>query len=170
MKNKIGLIIVVTIMLNAWFWPKDKKEEFIDKEVTYPKEIVVNIEGEVTFPGTYIFYENITLKDVLTYAGNIFEDDLYEIDFNEVITKSKSFKITKKNNENNENNNESIKLNINKATFQDLIKIPNITEKRAANIIIYREQNGLFISVDELIKVKYIGVSVLEKISNYLTV
>jgi DNA uptake protein ComE-like DNA-binding protein len=42
------------------------------------------------------------------------------------------------------------KLNINTATEQDLMKLPEMTEARAKGIIGYRKSNGEFIQVDEL--------------------
>jgi competence ComEA-like helix-hairpin-helix protein len=61
------------------------------------------------------------------------------------------------------------KININEANFQLLLEVPGMQERQAASIIIYREANGLFESVDELVNVKYIGAITLEKLKPYLT-
>jgi competence protein ComEA len=42
------------------------------------------------------------------------------------------------------------KLNINTATEQDLMKLPEMTEARAKGIVGYRKSNGEFIQIDEL--------------------
>ena len=42
------------------------------------------------------------------------------------------------------------KLNINTASEQDLMKLPEMTEARAKGIIGYRKSNGEFIQVEEL--------------------
>jgi DNA uptake protein ComE-like DNA-binding protein len=42
------------------------------------------------------------------------------------------------------------KLNINTASEQELMKLPEMTEARAKGIIGYRKSNGEFIQVDEL--------------------
>jgi DNA uptake protein ComE-like DNA-binding protein len=42
------------------------------------------------------------------------------------------------------------KLNINTASEQDLMKLPEMTEARAKGIIGYRKSNGEFIQTDEL--------------------
>jgi competence protein ComEA len=42
------------------------------------------------------------------------------------------------------------KLNINTASEQDLMKLPEMTEARAKGIIGYRKSNGEFIQIDEL--------------------
>lgn len=59
-------------------------------------------------------------------------------------------------------------ININKATKSDLVKLPGIGEVLAGNIIKYREENGKFDSIDELLKVKGIGKKKLEKIKQYI--
>src|SRR5262249_25473178 len=42
------------------------------------------------------------------------------------------------------------KVNINTASEQELMKLPDVTEARAKGIVSYRKSNGEFIQVDEL--------------------
>lgn len=60
--------------------------------------------------------------------------------------------------------------NINSANFSQLRRINGISESAAKEIIAYRNANGYFRSVDELIKVKGIGEKTLEKIRNQVMV
>lgn len=62
------------------------------------------------------------------------------------------------------------KININNATVSDLIQLPGVGEKLAGNIIAYREDNGPFKSVNELIHVEGIGSKKLSVLTEYLTV
>lgn len=55
-------------------------------------------------------------------------------------------------------------LDINTADTADLTSLPGIGEKTAEKINAYREANGPFKSVDELLNVRGIGPKVLEKI------
>jgi len=61
-------------------------------------------------------------------------------------------------------------VNINTADQETLMTIKGIGEKRAAAIIVYRDQKGGFKSVDELIDVKGISESLVEKSRDSLTV
>ena len=61
-------------------------------------------------------------------------------------------------------------VNINTASAKELDALPGIGEVLAQRIIDYRNANGLFQSVDDLIKVKGIGEKTLEKIKPYATV
>ena len=55
-------------------------------------------------------------------------------------------------------------IDINKADTDTLTTLPGIGEKTAEKINTYREMNGPFKEVDELLNVKGIGPKVLEKI------
>ncbi len=64
----------------------------------------------------------------------------------------------------------SEKININTATRRELQKLDGIGEVKARAIIEYRERNGEFSSVDELVNVSGIGEKTLEKIRADITV
>ena len=61
------------------------------------------------------------------------------------------------------------KLCLNSATAQELEQLPGIGETLAARIIEYREENGPFQELEELDNVYGIGESIIEGISEYLT-
>jgi comEA protein len=61
-------------------------------------------------------------------------------------------------------------VNINTATKQELMLLPGIGEAYAERIIIYREDNGPFTSIDELEKVKGIGKKKLELVRPHVTI
>ncbi|HEY7866135.1 MAG TPA: helix-hairpin-helix domain-containing protein [Psychromonas sp.] len=61
------------------------------------------------------------------------------------------------------------KININKATGDQLAVIKGIGEIKAQAIIDYREVHGDFADVNELVKVKGIGQATLKKIQPFVT-
>ena len=61
-------------------------------------------------------------------------------------------------------------VNINKATKDELANLDGIGESKAQSIIDYRNTNGLFKSIEEIMNVSGIGTKAYEKIKNYITV
>jgi len=62
------------------------------------------------------------------------------------------------------------RININRAEVWLLEALPGIGETRAQAIIDYRNQNGAFHNINELLKVKGIGVTTYEQIKHLITV
>ena len=62
------------------------------------------------------------------------------------------------------------KININTATYEDLVRHPYIDSKRANAIVKYRKQHGNFKSVNDLSKIYAIPKSTLKLIQPYLKV
>lgn len=62
------------------------------------------------------------------------------------------------------------RLNINTATAEQLQALPGIGAVLAQRILDYRQENGNFQTVSELTMVKGIGISLLDKIMDDITV
>lgn len=60
-------------------------------------------------------------------------------------------------------------ISLNKATIEELMKLPGIGESKAQLMIEYRNNNGGFKSIEEITNVKGIGTKIFEKIKQYLT-
>jgi competence protein ComEA len=61
------------------------------------------------------------------------------------------------------------KVNINTASVQQLTTLPGVGEKLATRIVEYRQKQGAFKSVSELMNVQGLGEKNLAKIQAYLT-
>lgn len=62
------------------------------------------------------------------------------------------------------------KININTATLEELQTLSGVGEGKAKAIISYREENGNFSSIEDILNVSGIGESIYEKIKNNITV
>ena len=60
-------------------------------------------------------------------------------------------------------------ININTATLEELMSINGLGEAKAKAIIKYREENGYFKIIDDLLNVSGIGEVLFEKIKEYIT-
>ena len=61
-------------------------------------------------------------------------------------------------------------IDINRATVDQLAALPGIGDRKAAAIVRYREANGEFKTVDQLIRVKGIGAKLLAGIRDHVAV
>ncbi len=69
-----------------------------------------------------------------------------------------------------ETDNPTQKLDINKASKEEFVKLPGIGETMADRIILFRNENGGFTVIEQLTKVKGIGKKKFERIAPYIMV
>lgn len=62
------------------------------------------------------------------------------------------------------------KININNASQDQLQKVPGIGPVTASKIEAYRDANGAFTQIDQLLNIKGIGNATLEKMKPYITI
>lgn len=72
--------------------------------------------------------------------------------------------------ENNSSNEENSKININTATKDELMTLNGIGDAKAAAIIEYREQKGLFSSIEDIKNVTGISETIYDKIKDNIKV
>ncbi|TVP85241.1 MAG: hypothetical protein EA375_04910 [Acholeplasmataceae bacterium] len=167
MKQAFYLTLLVTAVLNVWLFPTTDPVIHEDQAAMLPPAFTVEIMGEVVFPGTYHFYEPVTLDTVITLAGGLTDEaDWNGLHFGELISGKRQVTVHRKQ---TQESNPVLLVNVNTASFQELLLVPGINEQIAVSLLVYRESHGPFQHVDDLIKVKYIGPVTLEKIRPYVT-
>jgi len=139
-------------------------------------DIVVEIKGEVQKPGVYTMPVNSRLNDLLTVSGGVSTiANLRNVNLAMKIGDGESFYIPSIHDEEEEiilgeQTREDGKIDLNKASREDLMSVTGIGPATADNILAYREEVGKFSSVDELVKVNRIGDKTLEKIRDFFIV
>lgn len=190
--NNINKKIDNKVVLN-----KQEKEENKNDSVEY---VIVDIKGEVTTPGVYELIKGSRVIDVINEAqgltGNantryinlskILEDGdaivIYSNDEIENASKEEKIEVTTpcvcedvnsaciENNTTKETSQTNGKININTATQEELTSLSGIGEAKAKSIIKYREENGNFKSIEDIMKVSGISENLFAKIKENITV
>lgn len=168
MQRKLMIVSIMTIVISILLFPKPEEAFIYEGIENTPFMFEITIDGAVVFPGTYVFFEDVTTYELINRAGGLeIEADDQNIIYQKVYSYTTNISIPFKNMEDIDIH---VLVNINQASFKELLEIPYMTETKAANLIIYREANGAFQSIEELVNVKYIGVATLENIRPYITI
>lgn len=126
------------------------------------REIQVELSGAVNNPGFFTMPVYSTTADLLEMAELSDDADLTNVNGNIVLKDQDKIVIPLK-------VDSVLKVSVNHSSLEELILIPNIGKATAENIIAYREANGYFQCLDDLVKVNGIGIKTLEKMRPYVT-
>lgn len=155
------------------------KKDSENQENINDNKIVVDIKGAVKAPKEYELKAGSRVRDLIEIAGGLTpEADEEKIYFSKILEDEQCIKIYKigeevldseiEVEEQQEKDTGAVdskgKININKATVDELMTIPGIGQVKAQSIVDYRNENGKFNSVDELTNITGIGVKTLEKL------
>lgn len=155
----------------------------IENQINIEK-IKVYITGEVNSPGVKEVEEGARIEDVIVLAGGLTEfaninkvnlayklEDGQKIYIPNVNEKVEEY-ITEENGEGIvEKTSKSLaKININTADIGKLCELPGVGESLASRIVLYREENGKFKSIDDLKNVSGIGEKKFESLREYVVV
>lgn len=193
----IAIAAIIVIVIGIGYFkskPKTYKDEdiFVDapttsKDTNLSKEkIVVEIKGEIKKPEVYVMAKDSIIKDLILEAGGTTDKaDLSKINQamalkkgdcitipriaeGQVSVPNDSSTIAVTNNKGAKT--PSGKLDLNRATKEELKEVPGIGDVTASKIIDYREKNGAFSSLEDLKKVGRIGDTTIKKFQDYLEV
>lgn len=126
--------------------------QIIDIQQHTKSMIHVTVHGAVLREGVISLKPYATLEELITFIGLTNDADISSSNLATVLHDKDVLTIPAKTGEKQIN-----LISINTADFNALLQIPKIGEKTAQAIIDYRNQYGLFHSLEELMKVKGIG-------------
>ena len=152
-----------------------KKEEPVEQDL-----ITVDVKGAVKAPGIYDLPVGSRVNDAVQKAGGLTEQaDSKSLNLAQKVSDEALVYVPTKGEEaasqqtgsgTASSTNKEKKINLNKASLEELKQVKGLGGKRAQDIIDHREANGKFKSVDELKKVSGIGAKTIEKLKDYVTV
>ncbi|KXT82557.1 Late competence protein ComEA, DNA receptor [Streptococcus sp. DD11] len=164
----------------------DRTEQSEVRDSESSSELTVDVKGEVKHPGVYQLKAGSRIYDAIQKAGGMTaEADSKSVNLAQKLADEAVVYVTKigeggadvtagtaeaSSQAAASRSAQSDLINLNTATEAELQTITGIGQKRAQDIIAYRESNGGFKSVDDLKNVSGIGDKTLEKLKEYVTV
>ncbi len=139
------------------------------------KSQCVYICGQVTNPGVYQVEEGARIYEVVDLAGGFKKKAATDsVNLAEEVTDGEMIVIPSKASEEEEQaHQEEVsdgKVNINTAEMEELMTLSGIGQAKAQAIISYRQENGSFHSVEDLVNVSGIAQGTLDKIKENIKV
>ena len=154
---------------------KEEKDESPEQDL-----ITVDVKGAVKSPGIYDLPVGSRVHDAVQKAGGLTEEaDSKSLNLAQKVSDEALVYVPTKGEEavsqqtasgTTSSTSKDKKVNLNKASLEELKQVKGLGGKRAQDIIDHREANGKFKSVDELKKVSGIGAKTIEKLKDYVTV
>jgi len=154
---------------------KEEKDESVEQDL-----ITVDVKGAVKSPGIYDLPVGSRVNDAVQKAGGLTEQaDSKSLNLAQKVSDEALVYVPTKGEEAASqqtgsgvasSTSKEKKVNLNKASLEELKQVKGLGGKRAQDIIDHRETNGKFKSVDELKKVSGIGAKTIEKLKDYVTV
>ena len=175
--TRIGLAVVALVAgiaaVYALFqaWDERSAPPIVIEDAAATLPVVVEIRGEVAAPGVYELSPGARLQDAIAAAGGLAEEaDLSTVNLARRLRDGELIAILALPvagstptvpmagaRDPASADEPRVRININTATADELEALPGVGEVIAARIVAYREQNGPFRSVDDLIHIE--GIS-----------
>jgi len=177
-RTLIGGILILIILVGTTlliFSPSKEKEELKIKGVDNEGGITIDIEGAVLKPGVYQLDKGLLIQDAINLAGGLTaEADLEkiskEINRADELKNHQKIYLPFKSQKTSQSSAENGKINLNYADANQLESLPGIGPAYAQKIIQYRETEGGFATIEEIMEISGIGEKTFEKIKDLITV
>lgn len=186
---KLALIITfLIIIIYNFFISKNTYEEFntIESVVESSNENKVELEekakikvyvaGEVNNPGVFELDENSRVENAINSAGGLTNlANIKNINLALIVEDGEKIYIPNINDNDTmeytstEESSKTSKININKATINELQNLPGVGSSLAEKIFNYRKENGNFKKIEDLKKVNGIGEKKFEALKEYIS-
>ena len=198
--NKKNLIIIITsliliIIICVYFFTQKNSNSnlilndlFVEDSSVDTQEneqITIHIAGEINNPGVFYLSPNSRIIDAINAAGGstdianldkinlayklqdgqkIYIPSIYDEEISNYITNNSGDNVL------DSSSNINTTININTATQSELETLPGIGEATAQKIIDYRNRNGKFHKVEDIMNVSGIGESKFNNIKDKISV
>ena len=180
-QERIALVVAFILALGYAGWHvflRGPKGADLGRDIAIGGEglIFVQVEGAVAHPGMVRVPVGSRVSDAIGAAGGLLpEADRGKVEMEAIVREGDKIVVPFQKEGASPSSDASASggsflIDINKASQEELEKLPGIGKVLAARIIEYRNVHGRFRSVEELLNIRGIGEKTLEKIRPYITV
>ncbi len=136
-----------------------------------PQTYQIQVDGSVINPGVFTVPAGARVAEVIDLAGGATSPEvLTELNLARPVKDGERIVVGSDLTTNRTSEISLGLLDINQATFKDLDALPGIGEAKANAILAYRQENGHFVTIDELLKVPGISDDVFQKVKDLVMV
>ncbi len=138
---------------------------------TEPEMITIHLVGAVSRPGIYHLPAGSRVYELVEAAGGASEDaDTMSVNLARPLFDGEQVTIYRVGETAADQASQEGKVNINKASVEELKALPSIGEVRARRIIEHREKHGFYSHITEIMDVSGIGQGIFKQIEDLITV
>ncbi|WP_350342517.1 helix-hairpin-helix domain-containing protein [Proteinivorax tanatarense] len=184
----IATILILTIVsvfgvVNWYRSYRNQEQPIIEKEATLDEDkdekldekIIIHVTGFVNNPGVYQLNEGDRVIDAINKAGGVLEEgDKNALNLAAYVYDGEKITVPKLGEEIDQKDISASdgrgRVNINRATVEELTNLNGIGDARAEAIVQFREENGNFKSKEDIKQVAGIGPAIYDQIKDEITV
>ena len=154
---------------------KDSEKDSLNETAVADNKVFVHVCGEVKKPGVYELGYGSRVIDAVKIAGG-FKKNAKEdyLNLAQIVEDQQRIYVPDKNEVTEEvleqSSNETKKININKASKEELKNLSGIGDAKADAIIEYRENNGKYKKIEDIMKISGIKDAMFNKIKDSISV
>jgi competence protein ComEA len=178
----VVLVVVVAAVTIAIGIVRTGAESAVDtvpevvSETVAPASVYVHVSGEVRVPGLYRLDQDARVVDAVAAAGGFSEKASRDgVNLARPVSDGEQLLIPAEGDERTDAGTSAApegdgRVNLNTADLEALDTLPRVGPSIAQRILDWREENGRFTSVDDLMAVPGIGEKMLESLRDLVTV
>jgi competence protein ComEA len=179
MRKIIGICLILCVMFGLNACKKQAEEHLTpamasneqEKVEEIPTTIFVYVCGAVNQPGVYELPTESRVYEAIAAAGGLKEDAaVASIHQAEILVDEMTIYIPTLSEEMVLEQESDGKVNINKASKEELMSLPGVGETKATSIIEYRNDHGAFESIEEIKEISGIKDVLYEKIKDLIKI
>lgn len=183
-RKKISILVAILIMLFCFGCTSDETyqisldevqseeaEQTEEGKATQEDSIFVYVCGAVQQEGVYELPAGSRVYQAIEKAGGFLENAaITQINQAEVLEDEAQIYVPTVDELAEIQAEEDGKVNLNTASKEELMTLPGVGEAKANSIIQYREEQGKFQTIEDVMQISGIKEGLFEKIKDYITV